>query len=149
MFCSKGTNRRVGFSSGFSDFLAWSIYKSSRNFRTDAFIFKHFHQNEGMASPSPCRLVASLARVSSACLQPAQKHIHSQRRGFSSSREPCSEAVFPALPDWQRTQLFIGNRFVSSRGSSADNSQPTYNPGNGEVLAKVSHATKEDVDRYR
>ncbi|AMO94152.1 betaine aldehyde dehydrogenase [Collimonas fungivorans] len=48
------------------------------------------------------------------------------------------------MPVFKQQQLYIGGRRVDASGS--DTFQ-TINPANGEVLAEVQRATKEDVDR--
>jgi hypothetical protein len=59
----------------------------------------------------------------------------------TAPREPADDAKFPSFSG--KTQLFINNKFVDSKSGKTF---PTYNAGNGQVLAQVAEAQKEDVD---
>ncbi|WP_017940184.1 betaine-aldehyde dehydrogenase [Zestomonas thermotolerans] len=48
------------------------------------------------------------------------------------------------MPRFEEQKLYIGGRYVDASGGATFE---TVNPANGEVLAKVQRATKEDVDR--
>nr|MBO2511882.1 hypothetical protein [Gammaproteobacteria bacterium] len=48
------------------------------------------------------------------------------------------------MPRFEEQKLYIGGRYVDASGGATFE---TVNPANGEVLARVQRATKEDVDR--
>eukprot|EP00343_Euplotes_focardii_P009739 CAMPEP_0205829054 /NCGR_PEP_ID=MMETSP0206-20130828/36899_1 /ASSEMBLY_ACC=CAM_ASM_000279 /TAXON_ID=36767 /ORGANISM="Euplotes focardii, Strain TN1" /LENGTH=186 /DNA_ID=CAMNT_0053131431 /DNA_START=32 /DNA_END=588 /DNA_ORIENTATION=+ len=63
------------------------------------------------------------------------------RRLCTGARQPSRDATFPDVR--LETRLFINNKFVDSvTGSTFE----TFNPGTGEVLARVAEAQEADVN---